>query len=157
MPKGADLYDQDFLLWTEEQTAALRRAKESNLPLDWENLAEEIESLGKSDRRQLRSQIRRILCHLFKLAASPAPEPPAGWCSTISDGRGDIEDVLRDSPSLRREIDAFIAEEADLAAKLAAADLAQHGELADVVWARLEQGGFTVEQVLGDWFPEVSG
>jgi hypothetical protein len=65
--------------------------------------------------------------------------------------------VLRDSPSLRREIDAFIAEEADLAAKLAAADLAQHGELADVVWARLEQGGFTVEQVLGDWFPEVSG
>jgi hypothetical protein len=156
MPKGADLYDQDFLLWTEEQTAALRRAKESNLPLDWENLAEEIESLGKSDRRQLRSQIRRILRHLFKLA-SPAPEPPAGWCSTISDGRGDIEDVLRDSPSLRREIDAFIAEEADLAAKLAAADLAQHGELADVVWARLEQGGFTVEQVLGDWFPEVSG
>jgi Domain of unknown function DUF29 len=69
MPKGADLYDQDFLLWTEEQAAALRRVKESNLPLDWENLAEEIESLGKSDRRQLRSQIRRILCHLFKLAA----------------------------------------------------------------------------------------
>jgi hypothetical protein len=154
MPEGSDLYDQDFFLWTKEQATALRRAKGSNLPLDWENLAEEIESLGKSDRRQLRSQIRRILRHLFKLEASPAPEPRAGWCSTINDGRGDIEDVLRDSPSLRREIDAFIAEEADLAAKLAAADLAQHGEPADVVRARLEKGGFTVEQVLGDWFPE---
>jgi len=154
MPKGSNLYDQDFFLWTKEQATALRRAKESNLPLDWENLAEEIEGLGKSDRRQLRSQIRRILRHLFKLEASPASEPRAGWCSTISDGRGDVEDVLRDSPSLRREIDAFIAEEADLAAKLAAADLSQHGEPADVVWARLEKGGFTVEQVLGDWFPE---
>ena len=75
MPKGAELYDDDFFLWTQEQAAALRRAKESNLRLDWENLAEEIESLGKSDRRQLRSQIRRILRHLFKLEASPASEP----------------------------------------------------------------------------------
>lgn len=156
MPKSAELYDQDFFLWTQEQAAALRRAKESNLPLDWENLAEEIESLGKSDRRQLRSQIRRTLRHLFKLEASLASEPRARWCSTISDGRGDIEDVLRDSPSLRREIDAFIAEEADLAAKLAAADLGQHGEPADVVWARLEKGGFSVEQILGDWFPDTS-
>ena len=42
------LYDQDFVLWTVQQAAALRRAKTSNLPLDWENLAEEIESLGRS-------------------------------------------------------------------------------------------------------------
>src|ERR1700740_3531703 len=111
MPKTSGLYDRDFFLWTQEQAAALRAVRKSNLPLDWDNLAEEIESLGKSDRRQLRSQIRRILRHLFKLEASPAPEPRAGWCSTINDGRGDIEDVLRDSPSLRREIDAFIAEE----------------------------------------------
>jgi len=50
MPEGSDLYDYDFFLWTQEQAAALRRAKDSNLPLDWENLAEEIESLGKSER-----------------------------------------------------------------------------------------------------------
>ena len=83
MPQSSDLYDQDFFLWTKEQAAALRRAKESNLPLDWENLAEEIESLGKSDRRQLTSQIRRILRHLLKLEASPAARPRAGWRSTI--------------------------------------------------------------------------
>jgi hypothetical protein len=61
--KPSAIYDEDFLLWTEEQAAALRRAKGSDLTLDWENLAEEIESLGKSDRRELRSQITRILRH----------------------------------------------------------------------------------------------
>ena len=53
-----------------EQAATLRRAKDSNLPRDWENLAEEIESLGKSDRRELMSQIRQILRHLLKLQVS---------------------------------------------------------------------------------------
>ena len=42
------------------------------------------------------------------------------------------------------------------AARLAADDLEDHGEPADVVWVRLERGGFTVEQVRGDWFPELN-
>jgi len=50
MTELSELYDRDFVLWSKEQAAALRRAKASNLPLDWENLAEEIESLGKSQR-----------------------------------------------------------------------------------------------------------
>ncbi len=165
MAKAGELYDQDFVLWTEQQAAALRRAtslplarkRGSNLSLDWENLAEEIESLGKSLRRELRSHIRRILRHFFKLEDSRAVEPRAGWRSTIRDARTEIEDVLRDSPSLRREIAGLIAEQAAAAAKLAAADLEQYGEPADAVWARLEQGGFTAEQVLGDWFPAAPG
>lgn len=157
MPKTSQLYDRDFFLWTQEQAAALRAVKNSNLPLDWGNLAEEIESLGKSDRRQLRSQIRRILRHLLKLEVSPALEPRAGWRATVSDSRSEIEDVLHDSPSLRREADAIIAEEVKVAAKFAAADLQQHGEPAEPVWARVEKGGYTAEQVLGDWFPEKSG
>lgn len=52
--------DEEGDAWTEEQAAAVRRAKNSSLPLDWENLAEEIESLGKSQRTELKSQIRRI-------------------------------------------------------------------------------------------------
>ncbi len=156
MANSAELYDQDFFLWTQEQAAALRRAKDSDLPLDWENLAEEIESLGKSDRRQLRSQIRRIQRHLYKLEASSAAEPRVGWCSTVIDGRREIEDVLRDSPSLRRQVDELIADEMNSAAKLAASDLEQSGERASKVWERLEQGGFTAEQVLGDWFPEAT-
>ena len=154
MAKAGELYEQDFFLWTKEQATALRLAKNSNLPLDWENLAEEIESLGKSDRRELRSQIRRILRHLLKLEASPSVEPRAGWRSTVLDARTEITDVLRDSPSLRREVDDLIAEQLIVAAELASADLSQHGEPAHAVHPRLEKRGFTAEQVIGDWFPD---
>src|ERR1700732_5360473 len=138
MAKAGELYEQDFFLWTKEQAAALRLAKNSNLPLDWENLAEEIESLGKSDRRELRSQVRRILRHLLKLEASPSVEPSAGWRSTVLDARTEVTDVLRDSPSLRREVDDLIAEQLIVAAELASADLSQHGEPAHAVHALLE-------------------
>jgi hypothetical protein len=154
MSKVSGLYDQDFFLWTREQAEGLRHAKASNLPLDWENLAEEIESLGKSDRRQLASQVRRILRHLLKLEASPAIHPRAGWRTTIIDARREVAGILRDSPSLRREVEDLIAEETDAAAQLASTDLGRHGEAANAVRARLERGGFTGEQILGDWFPE---
>jgi hypothetical protein len=153
---GAEtLYDEDFLLWTKEQAAALRAApKDSNLPLDWENLAEEIESLGKSQRAALRSQLRRILRHLFKLACSPAVGPRPGWEESIREARVEIEDILEDSPSLRREVDGLIKKQAPIAAELAAGDLAQHGEAVDAIEARLEKGGFTANEVLGNWFPD---
>lgn len=157
MTKQDGLYDRDFFLWTKEQAGALRRAKDSNLPLDWENLAEEIESLGKSDRRELVLQIRRILRHLLKLEASSAAEPRAGWRSTILEARREIDQLLGDSPSLRREVDGLIAQQLTVAAQLASADLSQHGEPGDAVRARLQKGGFTAEQVLGDWFPEPPG
>jgi hypothetical protein len=157
MAELGELYDLDFVRWTEEQAAALRRAKSSNLPLDWENLAEEIESLGRSDRRELRSQITRVLRHLLKLEVSPATEPRAGWRGTVDEARDEIGGLLEDSPSLRREIDGVIKKQIRVAAKLAADDLSQHGEPADPVPARLERGGFTADQVLGDWFPAAPG
>lgn len=157
MADTTTLYDTDFLRWTEEQAAALRRAPESlpgsNLPLDWENLAEEIESLGISQRTALRSQLRRIIRHLLKLEASPAVEPRRGWDESIGDARAEIEDILEQSPSLRREVTALVAEQTQRAAKLAARDLARHGESPDGIQVRLDNGGFTVEEVLGDWFP----
>jgi hypothetical protein len=157
MSKVDDLYARDFVQWAEEQAALLRHAKGSNLPLDWDNLAEEIESLGRSQRTELKSQTRRILRHLFKLVASPAAEPRGGWRATIRDARVEIEDVLEDSPSLRPEIADIVAKQARSAAKLAAADLERHGARADKVWATLERGGFTADEVLRDWFPEPPG
>jgi hypothetical protein len=154
MTKSSELYDRDFARWTADQAAALRRAKRSNLPLDWENLGEEIEDLGKSRRTELRSQIRRVLRHLFKLEASPASELRAGWRATILEARGEIEDLLWESPSLRRLVDGYVADQAARAAKLAASDLGQHDEPGEAVWTRLDQGGFTPAQVLEDWFPE---
>ena len=156
MTKLNELYDRDFVLWTEEQAAALRRAKDSNLPLDWENLAEEIESLGRSDRRALTSQIRRILHHLLKLEVSPAVDPQAGWRSTIYDARAQIKEILEESPSLRHRVDVAIAEQIGLAAKLAEADFERFGEAGEKIRTRVHQGGFSAEQVLGDWFPDPS-
>ena len=157
MAKRKVLYDEDFFRWTEEQAAALRQANGSNLPLDWENLAEEIESLGRSDRRELRSQITRILRHLLKLEASHAAEPRAGWRSTVREARSEIEGVLDDSPSLRREAEAMIKKQIRAAAELAADDLLQHGESAYAVWKRLEGEEYTEQQVLGTWFPGEPG
>ena len=77
-----------------------------------------------------------------------------GWRSTIRDARLEIEGVLEDSPSLRREMPEIVSRQSASAAKLAAADLAGHGEPTDPVWALLRGGGFTAEQVLGDWFPD---
>ena len=56
---AAQLYDEDFVRWTEQQAAALRQAAglDVNLPLDWENLAEEIDSLGRSLKHELRSRV----------------------------------------------------------------------------------------------------
>ncbi len=104
MPGDAGrLYEEDFVLWAEDQAAALRRAAGagSNLALDWENLAEEIESLSISQRRELRSRLDVILEYLVKLEQSPATDPRAGWISTIDRERSSIQYLLANSPSLR--------------------------------------------------------
>ncbi|WP_207459395.1 DUF29 domain-containing protein [Azospirillum sp. SYSU D00513] len=96
-------YDRDFYAWTREQAVRLREAAATgtNLPLDWENLAEEIESLGRSDYRGLASQMSRLIEHLLNLEHSPASNPRGGWARTVRDARGQIELITADSPSLK--------------------------------------------------------
>ena len=105
---AARLYDEDFVRWTEAQAAALREAAglATNSPLDWENLAEEIDSLGRSLRHELRSRLMVIVEHLLKLEHSPAVDPRRGWMETIDRERVVIEDLLQESPSLRKAISA---------------------------------------------------
>jgi hypothetical protein len=73
---------------------------------DRERVAEEIEDLGKSERDAVRSQIRRIIEHLLKLAYSPAEQPRFNWMHSISDARAALEDKL--SPTLRRDVEATL-------------------------------------------------
>ena len=79
------LYEEDTVAWAESQAAALRAAARggSNQALDWENLAEEIESLSASQRSALASHVMRIIQHLVKLEYSSAAEPRNGWRRTI--------------------------------------------------------------------------
>ena len=100
----ATLYDTDFHAWTQEQAAKLRAlvAARSNLDLDLENIAEEIESVGASDRRELHSRLARIIEHLLKLEDSTLGEPRHGWKSSVRAERTSLERLLEQSPSLRR-------------------------------------------------------
>lgn len=145
-------YDTDLMLWAESQARALRDAADAgtNLPIDWENVAEEIESLGKSQAREVASRIRVVLVHLMKLQAWPAAEPQTGWRETIVEQRSEIERVLEDSPSLRARIGDIIAREIPAARRQVSFALTEHGETASVELSRLS---YVEAQVLGDWFP----
>ena len=97
-----------------------------------------------------------MLRHLLKLEFSPVAEPRAGWRATIHEARTEIEGLLEDSPSFRRETDGLIKKQIRAVARLAADDLSHDGELAEALRERLEKAEFTPEQVLGDWFPDRS-
>jgi Domain of unknown function DUF29 len=98
-------YDRDFYAWTLTQAEALR-VKDWQA-LDMEHLAEEIEALGKSDRRALQSHLRILLLHLLKIAHQR--QRRLSWLRSIRNGREAIELVLGDSPSLRRELPDCLA------------------------------------------------
>jgi hypothetical protein len=147
------LYDQDLVLWSEAQARALRAAAGAgwNAPIDWENVAEEIESLGRSERHALASHIAVVIEHLLKLQVSPAQEPVRGWRDTIRRARGEIERKLEESPSLRREVAGLIARETVRMRALVRANLEDHAEhpLTDI-----NAISYTEAQVLGDWLPQ---
>ena len=149
------LYDEDFVAWTEQQAQALRSAAlgSTNQRLDWENLAEEIEDLGRSVRHELRGQLTRIQRHLIKHGHSPAKYPRRGWRESVREARSEIETLMNENPSLKGELGRFAAEQLPQAIKLAAADLDDYGEL-DLTRRRAVQStSFTLDEVLGDWLP----
>jgi hypothetical protein len=91
-------YNTDFYAWTQAQAKALR-AKDWNA-LDLEHLAEEIESLGASDRRAIRSHLRILLMHRLKWTYQPDKRSES-WKSSMYTARIFIEETVQDSPSLR--------------------------------------------------------
>jgi hypothetical protein len=146
-------YDTDLALWAEDQARVLRDAGHAgtNLPVDWGNVAEEIESLGRSQGRELASRIAVVLEHLMKLETSSSSDPRDGWMDTITRERDAIERVLKDSPSLRRTVPDVIGDELGKARRLVARALSRHGEQPGTDLEKLHYG---LEQVLGDWFPD---
>src|SRR5271170_5455750 len=91
-------YESDLYKWTKEQADALRR-RASNA-LDWDHLAEEIESLGTSQRSEIRSRVKVLLVHLVKWECQPELQC-GSWRGSIREARDQIEDVLDDNPSLK--------------------------------------------------------
>jgi hypothetical protein len=147
------LYDEDLVLWAEEQGRALRAAARAgwNAPIDWENVAEEIETLGRSERHAPASHIAVVIEHLLKLQVSPATDPARGWRDTIRRARGQIERRLEESPSLHREVIGIIAQETRRMRSLVRANLEEYGEQPRI---DIESLNYTEAQVLGDWLPD---
>ena len=104
-PTGPD-YDDDFYAWTQYQAEVLRAMACDDNRFDRDHVAEEIEDLGKSERDAVRSQIRRIIEHLLKLACSPATQPRYDWMETLVDARQTLADKL--TPTLQRDLESTL-------------------------------------------------
>jgi Domain of unknown function DUF29 len=107
MTRNAVDYEEDFYAWTVEQARLLRSGELS--ALDVANIAEEIESLGRSDRRELGSRLTVLLLHLLKRRSQLGMKSKS-WSATIREQRRQIEKLLRESPSLRPFVTGALTE-----------------------------------------------
>jgi hypothetical protein len=97
-PGNAPAYEEDFVAWLEDQAQRARRGEVD--ALDLENIAEELEGMARSDRREIRNRLTVLLTHLLKYVAQPRRDS-SGWLGTIGEQRTRIATVIDDSPSLR--------------------------------------------------------
>ena len=100
-------YDSDFHLWSQTQAAAIREGKFAEI--DLENVAEEIESLGLSDKRAIKSWLEVLLLNLLKWQAQPEKRK-GGWENSIEEAREALADLIGDSPSLKSYTAKVLAE-----------------------------------------------
>ena len=101
------LYDDDILLWSEQQADVLRRIARTrrDLPneLDLENVAEEIESVGRSELAAAESQLQNILVHLIKLSSEPDSSAVRHWRAEMVGFHAEF--LRRYAPSMRQRLD----------------------------------------------------
>lgn len=145
MSDDAALYDSDFFRWTQTQAEALRARGVGSDAIDWERVAEEIESVGRSNLHTLESLVVRIVQHLHYLRATRAMAPVRGWRNEIASWRDQIE--RRMTRSLRHRIEEELP------------DLLRSGAREAERWAKIDQAffdeidgehGWTLPQILGE-------
>jgi hypothetical protein len=97
-PSNAPTYEDDFVAWLEDQARYTRHGEID--ALDLENIAEELEGIARSDRRDVRNRLTRLLTHLPKCWMRPQRRL-VEWLGTTAQQRSQIAMLLEDSPSLR--------------------------------------------------------
>jgi len=104
MPQAADppLYERDFYLWTQDQAARLRAMARDN-DLDAENLAEEVEALGRSERTAVERNLVQVVAHLLEHAWIDAPDPHTHWRREIVAHQQAAQDSF--TPGMRQHLD----------------------------------------------------
>ena len=120
-----DLYEQDFVAWTEKQARELRAlgASRWNGPLDLDNLAEEIEDLGRSQRHACDSLLEQIIIHLLKLRCAKAEAPRAHWANEIDLFRNELHRRLTNT--IRHHLETNLHAHYQTAARLTTRALAR--------------------------------
>jgi hypothetical protein len=102
----ADLYDEDIVLWSEQQAALLRQHAASarvNDAIDWANIIEELADVGRSELRSCRSLLGQALRHMLKAKAWPLCRHAANWRDDAIEFRRQARDAF--TPSMRQKID----------------------------------------------------
>lgn len=118
MRTKSTLYEQDFYTWTQEQAALLRGGAVQELDLP--NLAEEIASLGISQKHALASHLRNLVMHLLKWHYQPSGRLTGhSWQSSIINARDEIAIILEDFPSYWDLVPALLARRYPAARRLA--------------------------------------
>jgi hypothetical protein len=136
-------YEQDFYAWTMENADLIRKGKLADL--DLEHIAEELETMGRSERRELLSRLTVLLAHLLKWQYQPERRSTS-WQLTLKVQRRDANRVLEDNPSLKAQRAELLADAYRTAVLIAASEtnLAEH--------AFPSHCAFTFEQVLDEAF-----
>jgi hypothetical protein len=98
MSVKSPLYDRDFYAWSREQAELLRTGELDKA--DIEHIAEEIDSMGRTEKRDLISRLGVLLLHLLKWRYQPGKRGPS-WEASILNQRDAIADYLDDNPSLK--------------------------------------------------------
>ena len=111
-----NLYETDFYAWIEEQVFLLRQHQWSQLDLF--NLIEEIESLGKQQRQELRNRLSVLIGHLLKWEYQPQCRSRS-WLATIRVQRRDTLRLLKDNPSLKSFLEDVLSDAYENASDLA--------------------------------------
>jgi hypothetical protein len=107
MSAGTPRYDKDFYAWTQAQAALLRAEKWAEL--DISNIAEELESLGRSERKELRAYLEGLVLHLLKWRYQPDYRGRS-WRDSIEENRACIPEGLQENPSLRPQLPLLLEE-----------------------------------------------
>jgi Domain of unknown function DUF29 len=92
------LYDSDFYAWSREQAELLRKGELAQA--DIEHIAEEIDSMGRTEKRELMSRLTVLLLHLLKWRYQPGKRGPS-WEASVANQRDDLAEHLADNPSLK--------------------------------------------------------
>jgi hypothetical protein len=148
------LYEADFYAWTKQQALALRRFARTrpNLPLDLEHIAEEIQDLGKSERDTVYSLAQRIIEHFLLIEHSSAMDQQLHWADEIDAFRDQMKRKL--SPTIRRHLKRDLGEVYADGRRIVGRKMGRYGEQ-EAVATLPAQCPYTLEQVLGDWLPEI--